>query len=134
MKIKGEFKMCCGSVMYGKCDVCKKEAPLKRVTFYYPNVKCECHSPYHFELKEVCKDCEAKEPMETEVTFKTEELKKLVFIDKDKFEHLLNCMCNQKYIHEQSEAVQREWQEIIDKAYHEARGYLGGGKDAPSNL
>ncbi len=45
-------------------------------------------------------------------------------ISVDKFEHLLNCMCNQKFLHEQSPKVQKEWQEIIDKAYHEARGLL----------
>lgn len=45
-----------------------------------------------------------------------------ITIDEDFFEHLLNCMCNQKYIHEQSEETQKEWQEIIDTAYHKARG------------
>ena len=49
---------------------------------------------------------------------------KQILIDADKFDHLLNCMCNQKYIHEQSPETQTEWQEIIDKAYHEARGLL----------
>ncbi len=47
-----------------------------------------------------------------------------ITINADKFEHLLNCMCNQKFIGEQKPEVQKEWQEIIDKAYHEARGLL----------
>lgn len=47
-----------------------------------------------------------------------------ITMDTDKLEHLLNCMCNQKFIHEMSPEVQKEWQEIIDKAYHEARELL----------
>ena len=47
-----------------------------------------------------------------------------VTIDVDKFEHLLNCMCNQKYIHEMNQETQKEWQDIIDKSYHEARSLL----------
>jgi len=49
---------------------------------------------------------------------------KEITINADKFEHLLNCMCNQKFIQEQSEEVQKNWQDIIDKSYHEARGLL----------
>ncbi len=38
-----------GCVEIGICDICKKEAHLQRTYFRY-NIKCECHSPYHFEL------------------------------------------------------------------------------------
>jgi len=47
-----------------------------------------------------------------------------VIINEDQFEHLLNCMCNQKFLHEQCPRIQNEWQEIIDNAYHEARNLL----------
>jgi hypothetical protein len=113
----------CGEVEYGKCEVCGKEAILQRTTFRYP-IKCECHSPYHFEMFSHCKDCIPKEPVETKVLLSTDKLKHTITMDKDKFEHLLNCMCNQKYIGEMSSEIQKEWQEIIDKAYHEARGLL----------
>lgn len=57
----------------------------------------------------------------------------MITIDKDQFEHLLNCMCNQKYIFEMSEEVQKEWQETIDKAYHEARAILHKSIQEPMN-
>jgi hypothetical protein len=45
-------------------------------------------------------------------------------IQNDVLEHLLNCMANQKFINEQSPEIQKEWQNIIDQAYHEARTLL----------
>lgn len=62
-----------------------------------------------------------------EVNFNTlsaHNISREVSIGVDQFEHLLNCMCNQKFIHEQSIEGQKEWQEIIDKSYHEARALL----------
>lgn len=112
-----------GDIEFGKCPVCGEKKQLLRTTYYY-GIKCECHSPEHFEIAWHCKDCVPKEPKETKVSFLTEKLKQTVMIDTDQFEHLLNCMCNQKFIHEQSAKTQKEWQEIIDKAYHEARGLL----------
>lgn len=47
--------------------------------------------------------------------------KKTVTVDADELEHLLNCMDNQKFIYEQSENTQKEWQEIIDKANRKMR-------------
>ena len=67
--------MSCGEVEYGRCDVCGKESVLSRKVYYYP-VKCECHSPCHFEIVMYCKDCTPKEPMESKVTFKTDRLKR----------------------------------------------------------
>lgn len=59
---------------------------------------------------------------------KYEEVKKIstnkIIIDADKLEHLLNCMDNQKFIHEQKPATQKEWQSVIDKANREMREIL----------
>lgn len=44
-------------------------------------------------------------------------MKRMIEIDADLLEHILNCMCNQKFIHEQKPEMQKEWQSAIDKAY-----------------
>ena len=64
----------CGEIEHGRCDVCGKDEDLIRTYFGYP-IKCECHSPNHFELRRHGKDCEPKEPIYTKVEFKTENLK-----------------------------------------------------------
>jgi hypothetical protein len=64
----------CGSMMFGRCQCCGKEKPLTRTYFDYP-IKCECHSPNHFEMVEHCKDCTPREPEYTKVEFKTKDLK-----------------------------------------------------------
>lgn len=68
-----------GEIEYGKCNVCGKDGQLERTYFHYP-VKCECHSPSHFEL--IChhKGCKPQEPRYTKVEFKTEDLKNPVAI------------------------------------------------------
>jgi hypothetical protein len=60
---------------YGKCDICKKEGPLERTYFQY-DIKCECHSPNHFELIIHCKNCRPIEPKTTKIILKTEKLSK----------------------------------------------------------
>jgi len=60
---------------YGTCSVCKKEGPVARTYFHY-QVKCECHSPSHFEIVWHCHDCIPVEPVETKIHIKTENLKK----------------------------------------------------------
>lgn len=57
----------CGSVNFGKCDICGKEANLNRKYFYY-GIKCECHSPEHFEIVEHCSECTPKPPKRTTIT------------------------------------------------------------------
>ena len=47
--------------------------------------------------------------------------KKRIVIDADFFDHLLNCMANQPYIHEQKPRDRRKSQKVIDAAYHQAR-------------
>lgn len=66
--------MSCGGIEFGKCEVCGEEKQLRRTTFYY-DIKCECHSPQHFELRRHCNNCKPKEPEETRVLLKTEALK-----------------------------------------------------------
>jgi len=69
----------CGEMEHGRCDVCGKDETLERTVFYYP-IKCECHSPQHFEINRHGKNCTPKEPEYTSVQFKTEDLKNPVSI------------------------------------------------------
>ena len=55
-----------GDVEYGKCEMCGREADLQR-RYYEFNVKCECHSPRHFELVKYCSDCIPIMPTETTI-------------------------------------------------------------------
>lgn len=107
----------------GNCQICGKEAILDRVIYNYP-IDCQCHNNKHIEILEHCGDCKPVEPKETKVTLSTEYLKTHMIINIDDYEHLLNCMCNQKFIHEQSGKMREENQKIIDDAYHKARHLL----------
>ena len=64
-----------GDIEFGKCDVCGKDSLQLTRTYFRYNIRCECHSPFHFELICHCADCVPKEPLQTKVTFKTEYLK-----------------------------------------------------------
>lgn len=68
--------MCRGECEWGICDVCGKYSPLERTYFGY-DIKCECHSPNHFELVHHCSNCVPVEPEYTKVTMKTSSLKRL---------------------------------------------------------
>ncbi len=72
-----------GDVEVGKCDVCGKKTQLNRKIYRY-DIKCDCHSPHHFEIVRHCNDCIPKEPKTTKIlnpkmtcTFDTDELDKL---------------------------------------------------------
>jgi len=65
-----------GSYEFGLCQYCKKEKPLQRTYFEYA-IKCECHSPNHFELVYHCSDCIPIEPKETKITLRTNYLKNI---------------------------------------------------------
>ncbi|MGL5692376.1 MAG: hypothetical protein ACRDD8_16455 [Bacteroidales bacterium] len=54
-------------MMYGKCDVCGKDAILSRKYFYY-GIQCECHSPEHFEIVEHCSECTPVAPSRTTIS------------------------------------------------------------------
>jgi len=53
----------------GICEICGNEGPLLRTYFYY-GIKCDCHSPEHFELIRHCQDCVPKPPNMTTVYMK----------------------------------------------------------------
>jgi len=65
-----------GAIEIDKCDVCGKENVHVSRKYYRYDIKCECHSPHHFELVRYCKDCIPKEPKETKIFIKTENLKR----------------------------------------------------------
>ena len=50
-------------IEFGKCDICGKDDNLERTYFEY-DIKCDCHSPRHFELVRHCKDCVPSMPTE----------------------------------------------------------------------
>lgn len=56
-----------GEVMVGKCDICGKENVELERKYYYYNIKCECHSPQHFEIVDHCKACIPKPPKKTTI-------------------------------------------------------------------
>ena len=60
----------------GMCDICREIKPLQRAYFEY-KIKCECHSPYHFEIVYHCSNCQPIEPKETKITLRTDYLKNI---------------------------------------------------------
>jgi len=64
---------------FGTCDICKKQAPLQRTYFRY-DIKCECHTPTHFDIVFHCSECTPKEPRTTEILIETKILKDLVIL------------------------------------------------------
>lgn len=67
-----------GQVEYGTCDICKtKDVHVSRKYYRY-NIKCECHSPHHFEIVWHCSNCTPIEPRVTKITVMTNELKNKV--------------------------------------------------------
>lgn len=65
-----------GENEFGKCQICGNEGNIERTYFRY-DIKCECHSPNHFEIVFHCKDCIPKEPLETKIIINTKNLCKL---------------------------------------------------------
>ena len=63
------------ATIYGTCDICKKETHLQ-ITYFHYDIKCECHSPNHFEIVYHCEDCIPIEPVTTKIVIKTENLSK----------------------------------------------------------
>ncbi len=76
-----------GDIEHGICQICHNEADLTRKYYRY-DIKCECHSPYHFELVRHCKKCIPKEPEITKIIVKTNILKKFI-MDKKTGEKLI---------------------------------------------
>lgn len=63
----------------GTCDICKLEKPINRHYYHY-DIKCDCHSPNHFEIVRYCSDCKPVEPNVTNITIKTSILK--IYVDR----------------------------------------------------
>lgn len=59
----------------GQCDICGNISDLNRKYYHY-DIKCECHSPCHFELVRHCATCIPTEPKETTIKIKTDNLVK----------------------------------------------------------
>ena len=57
----------------GLCGVCGEIKDLNRKYFHY-NIKCECHSPDHFEIVWHCNECLPIEPVVTSLSIRTDEL------------------------------------------------------------
>lgn len=53
-----------GDIEYGTCEICGLDSNLERKYFYY-DVKCNCHSPSHFELVRHCSQCIPLPPKST---------------------------------------------------------------------
>lgn len=62
-----------GEQEQGICNICHKEKILQREYYHY-DIKCECHSPKHFECVKYCNNCIPTEPEETKITIKTSQL------------------------------------------------------------
>lgn len=57
-----------GTIEYGTCELCGREAELKRKYYNYATV-CTCHSQNHFEVVKYCKDCVPVEPKMTKIEY-----------------------------------------------------------------
>ena len=64
-----------GDIEYGECELCGRDAQLYR-TYWRYNIKCECHSPSHFEMKVHCATCTPAEPINTKIILKTATIEK----------------------------------------------------------
>lgn len=54
----------------GTCEICgEKMVYLKRTYFKFDGIKCECHSPCHFELVNHCHQCVPKPPNRIKIEF-----------------------------------------------------------------
>lgn len=60
--------MCCGEIEVGRCDICGEVKPLRRKYYHY-DIKCDCHSPKHFEIVMHCNNCEPRPPYQTKVNY-----------------------------------------------------------------
>lgn len=65
-----------GCMEFGKCEICGEEGSLQR-TYYRYDIKCECHSPNHFEVVRHCSKCKPEEPKTTKLIVATSLLKRL---------------------------------------------------------
>lgn len=84
-----------GEIMSGICKICGEKKNLERFNTYFPGIKCECHSPYHFIIQECCKECRNKleKPLTTKIRLKTDKSRcvgKVYEVDVELLEALSN--------------------------------------------
>jgi hypothetical protein len=63
-----------GDCEMGTCGVCKKEKVILQRTYFHYDIKCECHSPNHFEIVRHCGECKPIQPTETKIYLRTDSL------------------------------------------------------------
>jgi len=90
-----------GDIEFGKCEICGNERQLQRTMYYY-GIKCECHSPEHFEMVRHCKDCEPSEPRTTQITLTRKQLEeyhkqKLVEVMPEDVKEAIRFLCNNMF-------------------------------------
>lgn len=61
-----------GEMELGKCDVCETKDVVVNRKYYHYDIKCECHSPTHFEIVRYCDKCKdkVKPPIKTTIIIK----------------------------------------------------------------
>lgn len=64
-------------IEFGQCPICGFERQLHRKYYRY-DLRCECHSPKHFEVVWHCENCEPEPPEFTTIDIRTENLKHLL--------------------------------------------------------
>lgn len=55
-------------IEWGTCQVCNNEGSLDRTYFKY-GIKCECHSPEHFQIVWHCYKCVPEDPGPGEIRY-----------------------------------------------------------------
>lgn len=61
-----------GDLEFGKCDMCKNDAPVNRQYYYY-DIKCDCcnsRNDDHFEIVRYCKNCTPIPPRQISLSIK----------------------------------------------------------------
>lgn len=53
----------------GICDICGEKRALQRKYYKY-GIKCDCHSPEHFEIVSHCNTCIPNPPEKTTILLK----------------------------------------------------------------
>lgn len=80
-----------GEIESGTCDICGTDnVPLNRKYYHY-DIKCECHSPSHFEMVRHCKYCVPEEPRVSKFTVKCNGKDKKFTIPTDALKNCVIC-------------------------------------------
>ena len=58
-----------GSVEVNNCSICGNLTEVSRKYYHY-GIKCDCHSPEHFEIVWHCKNCTPIPPKKTTIYIK----------------------------------------------------------------